>query len=286
MQYLTARWTPGTDKQPPEGISARAKNKEDAPVSTARQVGFDQFMRRIGTNSTEIYMCLITMLNILLDNGLKESSRQGRRSRKKSGEPPEGPGNRRMQQGSRRRVADPKPASISDYSEDFERPGMCIDEYFRKHPEEMEIFVTRLTETSGETSDPNGSTGGHSYQETDWSLEQMRNDFPLLQKSSLCHLLGFSELRNCSLDRDCGYFQKCCWTVCGMRCVLPIFEVELVDEPDYQLLDMSLSPDEEDLQEFEFLDVTEIPLQEGEPMARQKQLISGNGEDGNEEEAS
>ncbi|KAJ1122054.1 hypothetical protein NDU88_000559 [Pleurodeles waltl] len=109
----------------------------------------------------------------------------------------------------------------------MKKPGMCLEEFFAKHPKALELFKTKMTETS-ESSEETSVYKAHQRRaptETKgWAKPQKKDDHFPHGKPKRWHLLDFSKLPSCSLDKDCDGMWKCCHTMCGKRCMKPMFE--------------------------------------------------------------
>ncbi|KAJ1121893.1 hypothetical protein NDU88_000402 [Pleurodeles waltl] len=115
------------------------------------------------------------------------------------------------------------PADQSD-DQNTQKPGMCFEDFFRKHHDEIEKFKKKMSESSGDSLDPaghrpgpppDGKHGPHTHHED--GVHHHRKPKP-------GHMIDFSKLKNCTLDQDCDNIDKCCSTPCGMRCTKPFFE--------------------------------------------------------------
>ncbi|KAJ1121884.1 hypothetical protein NDU88_000393 [Pleurodeles waltl] len=112
-------------------------------------------------------------------------------------------------------------------SQDVQHPGMCFEDYMLKHSAEFEKLNKKvLEELDLETNGP-----GSDAQSKHWPENEQGGSHPD-RKPKLWPMIDFSTLKNCSVEQDCELSEKCCRTMCGMRCTEPMFEHHDVHFPD------------------------------------------------------
>ncbi|XP_069057974.1 uncharacterized protein [Pleurodeles waltl] len=112
-------------------------------------------------------------------------------------------------------------------SQDVQHPGMCFEDYMLKHRAELEkLNKEMLKELDLEAYGP-----GSDAQSQHWHENEQGGSHPD-RKPKLWPMIDFSTLKNCSVEQDCELSEKCCRTMCGMRCTEPMFEHQEVHFPD------------------------------------------------------
>ncbi|XP_078510063.1 uncharacterized protein LOC144769757 [Lissotriton helveticus] len=101
---------------------------------------------------------------------------------------------------------------------------MCLEEFFTKHPEALELFKQKMTESYDETSGQTAHPRRDPPQMKGWDKPYKKDGHFPHGKPEHWHLMDFSKFQNCSMDMDCNGMWKCCQTMCGKRCIKPMFE--------------------------------------------------------------
>ncbi|XP_075144220.1 uncharacterized protein LOC142219153 [Leptodactylus fuscus] len=105
---------------------------------------------------------------------------------------------------------DDKPYEITEEDNKY---GMCPNNYMKVHPELKEKFDHKCKHK-------------HSHKCKDG--EQCSHKHSHHKKHG--HFRNFTALADCSVDGDCGNNMRCCFTICGKKCMKPVFTNEDLKE--------------------------------------------------------
>lgn len=100
-------------------------------------------------------------------------------------------------------------------TEDDKKFGMCPENYLRTHPEFKEKMHNKFLKKHKQHQHDGQCNG------TDCSEKH--------KEKYLKHFHKFSAKADCSVDGDCSDQMRCCRTICGKKCMKPVFSKYLVE---------------------------------------------------------
>ncbi|XP_075144398.1 uncharacterized protein LOC142219326 [Leptodactylus fuscus] len=108
---------------------------------------------------------------------------------------------------------DDKPYEITEEDKKY---GMCPNNYLIVHPELKEKFYKKCEHKhSHECKDGEQCSHKHSHHKKHG------------------HFRNFTALTDCSVDGDCGNNMRCCNTMCGKKCMKPVFTMDDLTDSFY-----------------------------------------------------